>query len=216
MLHFLTHDLTSLLATYGYLAVFVFVAVESVGIPVPGETMLVAAALYAGSTHRLEIGLVVAAAALGAILGNVIGYTVGRIGGYPLLRRYGAAIGIDARRLRLGQFLFRRHGGKVVFFGRFVWILRTFAALLSGANLMGWRRFALFTLGGGVTWASLYGLSAYALGGQVGRLSTPFGVALVLVAAMAIVAFIIFVRRNEARLQAEADRSLDPDARASS
>lgn len=212
MLHFLTHDLTNLLAAYGYLAVLVFVGIEGIGIPFPGETMLVTAALYAGSTHRLEIWLVVAAAAVGAILGTTIGYTAGRLGGFPLLRRYGSTLGIDARRLRLAHYLFQRHGGKVVFFGRFVWILRTFAGVLSGVNLMSWWRFILFNVAGAVIWAALYGFSANALGSQVRRLSTPLGIALGVAAAVVVVAVVVFVRRNEARLQAEADRALEGEA----
>lgn len=212
MLHLLTHDLPNLVADYGYLAVLVFVGIEGIGIPFPGETMLVTAALYAGSTHRLEIGLVVAAAAVGAVLGTTLGYTAGRVGGFPLLRRFGPSLGIDARRIRLGQYLFMRHGAKVVFLGRFVWILRTFAGVLGGVNLMSWWRFMLFNASGAVIWAALYGFSAYALGSQVRRLSTPFGIALGVTAALVVVAFFVFVRRNEARLQAEAERALEGEA----
>jgi membrane protein DedA with SNARE-associated domain len=208
MLNFITHDLMNLLATYGYLAVLVFVGIESIGIPFPGETMLITAALYAGSTHRLEILLVVAAAATGAIVGDNIGYTIGRIGGYRLLRRYGKYIRLEERRLRLGQYLFLRHGGKVVFFGRFFSVLRTFAAFLAGVNLMRWWRFVIFNATGGILWASLYGFGAYFLGIQIERLSGPVNIALGVLAVLAILAFVLFVRRNEARLQAEADRAL--------
>src|SRR2546423_9899426 len=89
MLNFLARNLDSLLATYGYLAVFVFVGVESIGIPVPGETMLVTAAIYAGTTGRLSIFWVIVASAAGAIVGDNIGYLIGRTGGYPLGERHG-------------------------------------------------------------------------------------------------------------------------------
>lgn len=90
------------------------------GIPLPGETVLVLAALYAGTHHDLSIWGVIASAAAGAILGDNIGYWVGREFGYRLLLRYGAYIGISDSRIKLGQYLFLRHGTKVVFFGRFV------------------------------------------------------------------------------------------------
>jgi membrane protein DedA with SNARE-associated domain len=112
-------NLTHLLTTYGYAAVVVFVAIESTGIPFPGETMLLVAAIYAGTTHRLSIVLVIVAAACGAIVGDNLGYWIGREGGYRLLRRFGRYIHLDERKIKLGQYLFMKHGGKVVFFGRF-------------------------------------------------------------------------------------------------
>src|SRR5207245_10955236 len=92
MLNFLARNLDSLLATYGYLAVFVFVGIESIGIPVPGETMLVTAAIYAGTTGRLSIFWVIVASAAGAIVGDTIGYVVGRTGGSALAKRYGRSL----------------------------------------------------------------------------------------------------------------------------
>src|SRR6266436_2822832 len=129
MFHFATSQLSHLLATYGYWAVLVFVAIESTGIPFPGETMLLIAAIYAGTTHQLSIPLVILAAASGAIIGDNIGFWVGREGRYRLL---------DERKLKLGQYLFLKHGGKVVFFGRFVAVLRAWAAFLAGTNHMSW------------------------------------------------------------------------------
>ena len=144
MFHIATSDLMHLLATYGYWAVLVFVAIESTGIPFPGETMLLVAAIYAGTTHQLSLPLVIAAAATGAILGDNLGFWIGREGGYRLLRRYGRSIRLEERRLKLGQYLFMRHGGKVVFFGRFVAVLRAWAAFLAGTNRMRWPRFLFF------------------------------------------------------------------------
>lgn len=211
MLNFITGNLDYLLATYGYLAVIILVGTESIGVPVPGETMLVTAAIYAGRTHRLSIVLVIVAAATGAIVGDNIGYTIGRIGGYPLLRRYGRYIRLDQRRLKLGQYLFRRHGSKVVFFGRFVAILRTFAAFLSGANLMHWRRFLLFNALGGIVWSVIFGLGGYLLGTQIERLSQPIGIVLAVAAVIGLIAFFVFLRRNEERLLAEAERAIPGD-----
>jgi len=123
--------LDHLLGTYGYAAVLAFVMVESIGIPFPGETMVIAAALYAGATHHLDVELIWAAAAAGAIIGDTIGFGVGHWGGYRLLLRHGHLVRIDEGKLKLGRLIFARPGGKVVFFGRFVSVLRTYAAFLA-------------------------------------------------------------------------------------
>jgi membrane protein DedA with SNARE-associated domain len=208
VLDFIAQSVDSLLASYGYLAVFLFVGIESIGIPLPGETMLVTASIYAGTTHRLSIQLVILAAAAGAIIGDNIGYIIGRTGGYRLVRRYGRYIRLEEKRLKLGQYLFRRHGGKVVFFGRFFSVLRVFAAFLAGVNLMPWRRFLFFNATGGIIWSSLYGLAAYFLGNQIMQLSTPTNIALGVIGAVIVVAAFIFLRRNEARLTREAERAM--------
>jgi membrane protein DedA with SNARE-associated domain len=208
MLNFLARNLDALLATYGYLAVFVFVGVESIGIPVPGETMLVTAAIYAGTTGRLSIFWVVVASSAGAIVGDNIGYAIGRTGGYRLVKRYGRYIRLEEDRLRLGQYLFHKHGPKVVFFGRFISVLRIFAAFLAGVNHMHWRRFLFFNAAGGIIWSTLYGIAAYLFGQQLLRLSGPVDFALAVVGVVLIIGAIIFLRRNEARLQREADAAL--------
>src|ERR1700724_2024650 len=167
MLNFLARNLDSLLASYGYLAVFIFVGVESIGVPVPGETMLVTAAIYAGTTGRLSIVGVIIASSAGAIVGDNIGYVIGRTGGYRLLKRYGRYIRLEENRLRLGQYLFHKHGSKVVFFGRFVSVLRLFSRFLAGVDRMHWRRFLIFNAAGGVILATLYGAAPFPLGQQV-------------------------------------------------
>ncbi len=208
MLNFFARNLDSLLATYGYLAVFLFVGVESIGVPVPGETMLVTAAIYAGTTGRLSIFWVIVASSAGAIVGDNIGYIIGRTGGYRLLRRYGRYIRLEENRLRLGQHLFRRHGAKVVFFGRFISVLRIFAAFLAGVNRMHWRRFLIFNAAGGIIWSTIYGVAAYLLGQQLLRLSGQVDLALAIIGVAVIIAVIVFLRRNEAHLQREADEAM--------
>jgi len=208
VLRFAEQDLTHLLATYGYWAVLVFVAVESTGIPVPGETILLTAAIYAGSTHRLNIALVIIAAIAGAVLGDNIGFWVGREGGYRLLRRFGKFLHLDEGKIKLGQYLFHRHGGKVVFFGRFVAVLRAWAAFLAGVNRMRWRDFLLYNAAGGIVWATLYGLGAYFLGHAVHQLTGTIGKVLVGLAIVVLIAFAIFLKRNEARLEEEAKRAM--------
>ena len=117
-MHFSGHDIHHLLSTYGYWAVMLFVGIESIGIPFPGETMLIAASIYAGTTHDLNIAGVIAASSCGAILGDNIGFWIGREFGFALLMRFHDTLRLDERRLKLGQYLFLKHGGKVVFFGR--------------------------------------------------------------------------------------------------
>jgi membrane protein DedA with SNARE-associated domain len=208
VLNFFARNLDGLLATYGYLAVFVVVGVEGIGIPIPGETMLVTAAIYAGTTNRLSIVGVIAASAAGAIAGNNIGYVIGRTGGYRLLKRYGGYIRLEENRLRLGQYLFHKHGPKVVFFGRFIAVLRIFAAFLAGVNHMHWRRFLIFNGAGGIIWSTLYGVAAYLLGQQLLRLSGRVDATLAIAGVIVIIAVIVFLRRNEARLQREANEAM--------
>jgi membrane protein DedA with SNARE-associated domain len=201
-------ELSHFITTYGYWAVLAVVALESIGVPVPGETTLIVAAVYAGTTAELNILFVIAAAAAGGIVGDNIGFCLGRKFGYPLLLRYGRYIGFTDKRIKLGQYLFQRHGGKVVFFGRFVAVLRALAALLAGANCMSWPRFLMFNAAGAILWATVYGLAAYYLGEEVHRVSGPVGTAAVALALIAIGAVIFVLRRNEARWEDEAERAL--------
>src|SRR5438477_4488997 len=193
MFHLATSELTHFLTMYGYWAVLLFVAIESTGIPFPGETMLLVAAIYAGRTQRMSLLLVIVAAAAGAILGDNVGFWVGREGGYRLLRRYGRFIRLDERKLKLGQYLFLKHGGKVVFFGRFVAVLRAWAAFLAGTNRMRWPPFLLFNTLGCIVWATLSGLGGYLLGNNVHRLAGPIGTTTLVLALLIIIAFLIFV-----------------------
>ena len=197
-----------LLAHAGYGAVMLAVGIESMGIPFPGETTLIAAAAYAGSTHKLNIVFVVAAAAAGAIIGDNIGFWIGREIGLRLLIRYGKYIRMTERRIKLGQYLFQRYGGTVVFFGRFVAVLRALAAFLAGTNRMTWPRFLVFNAAGGIVWAGVYGFGAYALGTQIHRLAGPVGAALGAVALVLIVCGFVFLRRHEHQLEDEAERAL--------
>ncbi len=208
MFHVATADLQRLLATYGYWAVFLFVGIESIGIPFPGETMLIVAAIFAGKTHQLSIVLVIVAAACGAIVGDNIGFWIGREGGYLVLRRYGKYIGFNERKLKVGIYLFRRHGGKVVFFGRFVAVLRAWAAFLAGVNRMLWGRFLLFNALGGIVWATIYGLGGYFLGENIHRLVGPVGTVTIVLAVIIIIASVVFVWRNERQLEERAEKAL--------
>jgi membrane protein DedA with SNARE-associated domain len=193
------HTLMHLLHHYSYALIFGVLLFECAGLILPGETVLITAALYASHGH-LNIFLVVGSAACGAVLGNVGGYVLGRFVGETLLARHGWRIGLNGRRLALGRYMFARHGGKMVFFSRFAAILRSFAALLAGANLMPWRPFLLWSIAGGVAWPSLSGFGVFLLGNAAKRLSGPASIAFGLTAAAAILVGLILARRNEDRL----------------
>jgi membrane protein DedA with SNARE-associated domain len=170
--------------------------------------MLITAAIYAGSTHQLSLPLVIGAAALGAIMGDNVGFWIGREGGYRLLRRYGRYICIDERKLKLGHYLFVKHGGKVVFFGRFVTVLRAWAAFLAGVNCMRWPVFLFYNALGGIVWTILYGTGAYMLGDAIHRISGPVGIVCLVLAVLLTIGGLIFLKRNEKRLEEIAERAL--------
>lgn len=201
-------DPASLISSYGLWLIAGMIALECIGVPVPGETVLVAAAIYAGTTHHLSIGAVIGAAIAGAIVGNIIAFSLGRAYGYRLLRRYGRYIHLDETRIKIGQYLFLRHGGKVVFFARFVPVLRSVAALLAGANRMSWRSFMVANVAGAVVWVGIDCIGAYLLGEELTKLAAPVGIALGAIVVAIIVAGAWFIARHEKELAVEAERAL--------
>jgi membrane protein DedA with SNARE-associated domain len=217
MHEFFHHALPHLIAVHGYWILALVVALESMGLPLPGETVLIAAAIYAGKTHQLNIGLVIGFTALGTIAGATAGFWIGRTIGYGLMLRHGRLIGLTESKLKLGQYMFLRHGGKVVFFGRFLAILRALSAFLAGANRMSWSRFQLFNVSGAVAWATLFGVAADVFGHQVHRLMGPAGIAALVLTILGLGVGAVFLHRHHARLQAEAERALpgplDPGCR---
>lgn len=203
-----THTIDAWLESYGYLVVFLLVLIESIGVPVPGETALIGAALYAGSTHKLEIWAVILAAIAGAIVGDNIGFSIGRYGGARILLRHGHRIGLHEGRLKIGIWLFRRHGGKVVFWGRFVSVLRTYAAFLAGTNRMAWPRFLVFNAAGAIVWATFFGVVYYVFGSAIQRLSTAIDIAFGVAGVAALVAFLVWSKRKEGELLERAEREI--------
>ena len=141
---------------------------------------------------------------LGAIVGDNIGFGIGRYGGYRLLLRHGSKVRLDERKLKVGRLVFDRHGGKVVFFGRFVSILRTYAAFLAGTNRMHWPRFLAFNAGGGIVWSGIYTLAFYYAGSALNSLRGPVDYGIGAAAALIVIAFIVWTRRNISALEAEA------------
>jgi membrane protein DedA with SNARE-associated domain len=185
-----------LVSSYGYWIVALFVAVESLGIPLPGETVIIVAGAYAGTTHKLSPWIIFLCAAGAAIVGDNIGYEIGRIGGYRLLRRYGKYIRINERELKVGRYIFDRQGPKVVFFGRFVSVLRTYAAFLAGTNRMRWSRFMPWNALGGVVWAGIYSFLAYKAGGFLQRSSDTINIVLGVAAVVVVGTTLWFIRRQ--------------------
>ena len=150
----------------------------------------------------------IGAAAAGAIVGDNIGFWVGRTFGQRLLARWGYLIGLDARKLKLGQYLFMRHGRKIVFFGRFVALLRAFAAILAGVNRFSPFRFFVLNAAGGIAWATVFGLGGYFFGEGVHRIAGPIGWAALALALGA--AFILwrFFKSHEEQLMANAEAAV--------
>ncbi|HEX6536463.1 MAG TPA: bifunctional DedA family/phosphatase PAP2 family protein [Gemmatimonadaceae bacterium] len=195
-----------LVGSYGYLFLFLLVGIESFGVPLPGETALVTAAAYA-ALGRLNIFAVVAAAAGGAIVGDNAGYWLGRKGGVALVRRYGRRFGLDEARLARAHAFFERHGAKTVFIGRFIALLRSWAAALAGVGCMPYGIFMFYNALGGIVWAALFGALGYVFGRNLPRLERYVGqvsLALVLLAALGVALFlgVRWFRANRERIVA--------------
>ncbi len=191
-------DVKHLVQVFGYPLLFLIVMSESGGLPVPGETGLITAAVLA-SQGKLKIELVIALAAAGAIIGDNIGYLIGRKGGRWLLERPGPFHKQRLQVLAVGQPFFDRHGPKAVFFGRFVLGLRVWASWLAGATHMHWRSFVLWNALGGIVWASTIGLIAYFLGHSAGNAIEAFGLFGLAAVLIAAVSGFIAHRRHRAR-----------------
>ncbi len=203
-MHFIAH----LIHAYGLATVAAIVGLECVGVPLPGETALLAAAIYAGTKHDLNIVAVILTAAGAAIVGRMVGYLLGHQFGYWLLLRYGNYMGMTPSRIKLGQYLFLRHGGKIVFIAQFIPVLRTFAGIFAGANVMPWRDFLIANAVGSAIWATIYGLAAFELGREFERLEGPIVIVLALITVISFVLGGMFVKRHEAQLTAEAERAM--------
>jgi membrane protein DedA with SNARE-associated domain len=204
----MVHALLNLVNTYGYVAVGALVMIESLGIPFPGESALLAGAALAGA-GQLSLPGVIAAAATGAVLGDACAYWIGRRGGIALVRRYGRRVGVGESALDVARAFYARHGGKTVFFGRFISLLRMLAALLAGAGRMPYGRFAVFNVLGAVCWATTIALLGYWFGHSLPALHRTIGRVGLLVALLVALAASLFllwrwVERHRDRLLAAA------------
>jgi membrane protein DedA with SNARE-associated domain len=155
--------MTHLLEDYGLIILFLIVAAESSGVPLPGETALITTGVLASQGHfAIEWVIVVAAAA--AIIGDNIGYWIGREGGTKILAKWAFTRRLRDKYMPPTKRFFEKHGGKTIFFARFIAVLRVFGAWIAGITHMPWWRFILWNAAGGICWALLVGLVSYYLG----------------------------------------------------
>ncbi len=199
-------DVNHLVEVSGYPILFLLVMAESAGVPLPGETAVIVGGVLA-SRGKLQIELVIALAAIAAIVGDNIGYQIGRGGGRWLLERPGPFHSHRLKVLEMGEPFFERHGPKAVFFGRFILGLRTWASWLAGANHMQWRTFFLWNALGGICWATGVGLIAYYVGQSASNAIATFGIYGLVAVAVAIGgALILHLRhRHHERNRQEAE-----------
>src|SRR5437868_142307 len=160
------HSLEPTLNQFGYLAVVGLVLIEDFGLPVPGETVLILAAVYAG-TGRLNIVLVALLGFCGALLGDNVGFAIGHFGGRRLAERYGRYIFLTPERLDKATGFFERHGGKIIVVARFVEGLRQANGIIAGTTGMHWRRFLLFNAIGAGLWVAVWTSVGYFSGNHI-------------------------------------------------
>lgn len=192
--------LVDLFARYGYAVVFVGVLLENAGVPVPGETVLLAGAALA-QFGRLSLGWVIATAIGAAILGDNIGFLVGRHGGRALAERHGAKIGLTPRRLKQFDRFFEQYGAQTVFIARFVTGLRVFGAVLAGGSGLAWRSFLFYNALGAIAWSTAIAFVGYSLAYSWDTLERWIGrsgvIALAVVAAVGLIAYVRWRRETE-------------------
>jgi membrane protein DedA with SNARE-associated domain len=192
-------DLQPLLEHYGYLAVGGFVLLEDFGVPVPGETMLIAAAVFAGSGH-MNITLVILVAVVGAIIGDNIGFAVGHFGGRPLVDRFGRYVFLTPARLEHAERYFNTHGGKIVTIARFIEGLRQLNGLLAGIVGMHWAKFLGYNALGAVLWVGTWAGIGYLAGEHIVEIYAAFErYKWFVIAVIAIVVAVVIMHRVRRR-----------------
>src|SRR5919107_4339843 len=200
----------SLIEQYGYLLILFGVMLESTGVPLPGETILLAAGVLAQRGH-LDLGDAIVFGILGAVIGDQIGYWVGREGGRPFVLRWGRYIFITPERLGRAEAFFGRHGGKAVFLARFFSGLRIFGALVAGISRMRWRTFLFYNALGGASWTAVAVLVGYFLGGSLGLVEQWAGrasVLLLILIALTLALYLVYrwVSNHPERIRRVAER----------
>jgi membrane protein DedA with SNARE-associated domain len=211
-------NLLQLIGQYGYLVVFFGVMLESAGVPLPGETVLITAGAL---VHRgaLDFGDALFFGILGAAVGDQIGYWVGRIGGRPFVLRWGKYVFIAPERLERAERFFTRHGGKAVFLARFITGLRVFGALVAGTSRMPWAKFSLYNVLGGTAWATAAVSLGYFLWASIGLVEHWVGrFSLLLVATLVLAVLLRWAYRKAMRTRRDEnpkESPPDPDQRTS-
>src|SRR5215203_1946941 len=181
-----------LISQYGYLIIFIGVMAESTGMPLPGETILISAGILV-QRGSLDLGDAIFFGILGAVVGDQIGYWIGREGGRPFVLRYGRYVLITPERLERAEAFFTRHGGKAVFMARFFSGLRVFGALVAGMSRMRWGTFLVYNALGGAVWATAAVLVGYFLGSSIGLVKRWTGRASILLLSLAVLALVLYL-----------------------
>jgi membrane protein DedA with SNARE-associated domain len=200
----------SLIERYGYLIVILGVMLEGVGIPLPGETVLITAGALA---HRGSLTLweTMVMGSLGAVMGGQAGYFVGRFGGRPFVLRWGRYVFITPERLGRAESFFERHGGKAIFFARFIAGLRVFGALVAGMSRMSWGKFTLYSVLGGVVWATAAVALGYFLWASLGLVEHWIGrISLLLAAVLVLVVILRWLYRKAMRTRRDENPKESP------
>lgn len=199
-------DIADALARYGYVAIFLVIAIECVGVPVPGETALITGSAFAAAGRLSIVGVIISAAA-GAIVGSTGGYWLGRSGGVALVERYGRALRVTPARMQSVHEFFVRHGAWAVFIGRFIALLRAWAAILAGTGGMAFTTFTLYNVLGSIVWAAAFGTLGYLFGNSLPVLRRNVGFAALAVAAVAAIVMVGYlIRRRKLRASRASER----------
>ena len=196
------HHLTRLLQAYTYPVLLLLVMLESLGIPLPGEIALVTAAAYASLGH-ISIVIVIVLAAIGAIVGGILGYFIGLKGGLPLVVHYGSYIGVRRSHIARAHAFFERNGAKTILFGRFIALLRTWAAVIAGAAAMSFTKFVTYNTLGSVVWAVVFGWLGYYFGRDLPLLESYIARAslgLMVAVLLGVIVVIVWHRRRPAKI----------------
>ncbi|MFF8952613.1 DedA family protein [Streptomyces sp. NPDC014940] len=193
-------DIAPILDHWGYWAVGGVIFVEDFGVPAPGETILIAAAVYAGA-GQLNIFAVIAIGVFAAVLGDNVGYLIGRTGGHALVQRYGKYVFLPPERYENAEKFFARHGGKVVTIARFIEGLRQLNGIIAGSAEMPWPRFVAFNTLGALLWVGLWAGVGYFAGDHITTIYTEvnrYSTYVLIALGVLIVAFVVraVVRRR--------------------
>jgi len=192
-------SLAPLISHYGYLGVGGLLLLEDFGIPVPGETVLIAAAFYAG-LGDLNIFIVAVVAFIGAVLGDNIGFAIGEYGGHPLVQKYGKYVFLTPERLHKAEHFFNHHGGKVVTIARFIEGLRQLNGILAGLSDMRWTKFIAFNALGAALWVGTWSLIGYYSGNHIQTfLHYQMYISLTVVAALILYILFRIIKRQRER-----------------
>src|SRR5437667_2011191 len=181
------YEMADFVSIYGIWIVAAFIALESVGIPLPAEAALIAAAFFAAQTQGLDIWTLIAAGIGAAIVGEIVGFWIGRRFGHRLLKTHGAHLGFTEGRIRIGQSLFVRYGVRFVFIARFLPFLRNIAAVLAGTNSMAQRNFYFASATAAAAWIICYGLRASSFGEAFADVASQAAIGLGLASALTLI-----------------------------